>query len=605
MDSAAAPVRVALVAAPWPIFNRPSIQLAALRGFLEREGHFQVALHHPYLQVARTIGIELYGPIAQSGWAGEALFAALLFPEKQAEARRLFGKSLAKAIRPRPDFDRLLAALQECLDHWREGLDLEGCRLIGFSVCFHQLLASLYLARRIKTTCPDLPVVFGGSSCTGAAGVSLAENFAEIDFVIDGEGEEPLLALCRYLGGEHDRLPAQVHQARGEGKGQRLSALPLAQTEFSGLPYPDYTPYIKEMTTTFAEQAFIPVLPVEFSRGCWWNRCTFCNLNLQWQDYRAKSATRMAAEVFTLAARHQSLQFTFTDNALPPKEAENFFREMAASGMDLDFFAELRAITLPQRLRGYRDGGLHTVQVGIEALSNSLLKKMGKGQTVMQCVAMIKMCSEIGIELEGNLLTDFPGTSEKEIETTLTNLDFLLPFKPLQTASFFLGLGSPIQCRPGDFSIKAVLPHRKNRQLFPASLLRSLTLLINGYRGDRFRQQKLWQPVRAKVKGWERFHQQRRGSRHSPLHFEDGRDFLLIRQELPEGSPLRHRLRGASRAIYLYCHRPRRIEAILRHCPGVSERALRDFLTMMHQKRLMFVENDLALALAIRRFCFR
>jgi hypothetical protein len=26
---------------------------------------------------------------------------------------------------------------------------------------------------------------------------------------------------------------------------------------------------------------------------------------------------------------------------------------------------------------------------------------------------------------------------------------------------------------------------------------------------------------------------------------------------------------------------------------------------MMHQKRLMFVENNLALALAVRRFCLR
>ena len=100
--------------------------------------------------------------------------------------------------------------------------------------------------------------------------------------------------------------------------------LPL---NLDNLPYPDYSPYFMEMKQLFPDHPFVPLLPLEFSRGCWWNKCTFCNLNLQWQNYRFKESDRMVQETLHLAKTHESLHFTFTDNALPPKEADNFFQE--------------------------------------------------------------------------------------------------------------------------------------------------------------------------------------------------------------------------------------------------------------------------------------
>lgn len=588
---------VGLAAMPWSIFNRPSLQLGILKSYVEAKTDARVETFHLYLPVAKAIGIDWYSRIALSGWAGEALFAPLLFPEMKASAKKLFHESLAgkNLPLPVPDFDELVERIEKCCLAWLSALEIGKYHLFGLSVCFFQLLPSLYLARIIKEKRPDLPIVFGGSSCSGTLGRSLLEHFAEIDYLVDGEGEEALCRLCRFVAGDVDALPANIRSRQS-----RSHAESTARVTLDNLPYPDYAPYFAEMERSFPHLPFIPTLPVEFSRGCSWNRCTFCNLNLQWQDYRFKKGERMAEEILHLAETHESLSFTFADNALPLHEADLFFARIAQAGLNGDFFAEMRATTDPRRWQLYRRGGLRTVQVGIEALSSSLLKKMTKGTTVMDAIAAMKMCSDHAIRLEGNLISEFPATTAEEIAETLTNLDYVFPFAPLQSASFFLGYGSPIHARAREFSIRAILPHGKNRRLFPKNLLQSMTMLINGYRGDRCYQRKLWRPVTEKIQAWQDFHRQRKKNQPHPLHFLDGRTFLIIRQERPAGAPLLHRLRGLSRKIYLFCAEPRQVADILTTFPAISAPALEKFLAGMSAKLLMFQEDGRALSLAVR-----
>lgn len=588
-------MHIALISMPWSIFNRPSIQLGTLKSFLERESDYTVDAFHPYLHTAKAIGTTTYSKLAFSGWAGEALFSPLLFPEKRTDARKLFQESITGAIDPAPDFEQLVAVMEHHLEQWLAQNDLKQYDLVGFTVCFSQLLPSLYLARKIKERMPKMPIVFGGSSCSGPLAASLAEHFQEVDYVIDGEGEGSLLQLCRFLQAKEQSLPQTVHT--------RLSTphtdIAPAPQRLDDLPYPDFSSYFHEMRQVFPSQPFIPVLPLEFSRGCWWNKCTFCNLNLQWHDYRFKNSRRMTEETLHLAKAYESLHFTFTDNALPPREADRFFAALAESDMDFDFFAEIRALTKPEQLKLYRLGGLRTVQVGIEALSSSLLKKMEKGTTAIDNIAAMKLCCQYGIRLEGNLITDFPTTTEAEITETLHHLDFVLPYPPMEPATFFLGLGSPIYDRSKEFSIQAILPHAKNKKLFPKTYLQGMDMLLNSYRGDRKRQHAMWAPVRQKIKDWQHFHSKRPQGR-PPLFYRDGSTFLIIRQETGTGKPLLHRLRGLSRKIYLSCATPTRIEDLLAAFPKITEPALRNFINDLCAKRLMFQENGRVLSLAIR-----
>ncbi len=112
-DDTHPPQKVALVSMPWPIFNRPSLQLATLKSAVEEKSTCQVDCFHPYLHIAKAIGIEAYVRIARSGWAGEALFAPLLFPEMKSQAEKLFRQSLPKKDPAIGDFKNWWTALKK------------------------------------------------------------------------------------------------------------------------------------------------------------------------------------------------------------------------------------------------------------------------------------------------------------------------------------------------------------------------------------------------------------------------------------------------------------------------------------------------------------
>jgi len=319
---------------------------------------------------------------------------------------------------------------------------------------------------------------------------------------------------------------------------------------------------------------------------------------MQWHGYRLKSSERMHAEVRAVSAAHESLNFAFTDNMLPPRELDPFFRAMAESPGEYSFFGEIRARTTPEQIEKYRQAGLNSVQVGIEALSDSLLSRMKKGTTVMDNVAVMKYCCAQGVLLQGNIITDFPQTEEDEIAETLATLDHVFPYPPLDAASFFLGLGSPVHKNSRAYGIQAITVHPKIRMLFPESCRNGH--LIAGYRSDVQMQRTLWQPVREKIRRWQDFHRTRDAHGRPALSYRDGGDFLFLRQELPGKEPLIHRLRGLSRKIYLFCEQPKTLDEICSAFPKPGRESIVTFARQLHAKRLLFHDGERIISLAVR-----
>ena len=595
------PFRLGLISMPWALFNRPSVQLGALKGYLaQAEPDVQVSCLHPYLGLAKSIGLDLYREISQDVWFCEELYAGLLFPEQREALHGFLGKRLKQCkAAGAQDIDSLWQKVDAHLQHWLARQDWEQFELVGFSVCFNQLLASLLAAKRLKALQPQLPIVFGGSSCVAEMGSSLLDVFPWLDYVVHGEGEMPLANLCQVLAGRQGDLAPQVMVRNRQASKEAFTGCQFKT--LSELPTPDYADYFHDLRREFSGEPFVPELPVEFSRGCWWEKCTFCNLNLQWHGYRGKTAEQMEREVLSLSERHGCLDFSFTDNVLPGREATPFFAKMAAGKKDFRFFAELRVNQRGETLKGYRQGGLVAVQAGIEALSQGLLERMRKGATVMENLALMKESLALGIRLDGNLITGFPQSTEAEVQETLANLDFVLPFTPLTAATFFLGHGCAVAENPSDYGLRAIVQHPHNRKLFPPQMLQGLTLLINDYRGDRAHQRRLWQPVVKKIRDWQRFHEARRCPAHlvPPLSYRDAGNLLIIRQELPDQATLHHRLRGTSRAIYLACETVVEFEELARLFPKLGTTQLATFLAELVAKRLLFVQGTRYLALAV------
>lgn len=609
---------IALFSTPWPLYSRPSIQLGTLKAYLrKRFPDLEVKAYHTYLKVAERIGYKLYHSISERTWLAEPVYAALLYPERAKEIERLFYREArGKPDLQKVDFRALTGRVKEVSDQIINGLDWKGSGLAGFSICLCQLTSSLYFIKRVKQRFPDVALLVGGSMFAGKMIQGLLEAFPEIDFAVNGEGELPLSELISYMndpevGRDIHSIPGLV--SRKEAKNKKTVSFHQLQDLTTLLP-PDYDDYFHLLKTLPPEKTFFPTLSAEASRGCWWRSagrqasekgrgCAFCNLNLQWEGYRSKEVSRVVSEVDYLTTRYKSLSVAFMDNLLPARDCKEIFLGLAKLEKDFRLFAELRATTPYEHLKAMRAAGMHEVQIGIEALSTSLLRKLNKGTTAIQNLQIMKECEELGISNTSNLILCFPGSDAQDVAETLRALEFALPFRPLRPVRFWLGLGSPVWEEPRAFGIKAAFNHPNYAILFPPDISRSMCFMIQSYRGDRGYQEKLWRPVKRKISAWNKAYARlKTGPLCSPiLSFRDGRDFLIIRQKRLNAEPLTHRLLGTSREIYLFCDRHRGLKAILSKFPRVGEERIVPFLNMMVGKKLMFEENGRYLSLAVRK----
>ncbi len=607
---------IALISTPWPLYSRPSIQLGTLKAYLQTHNpDITVDAHHFYLNVARAIGYPLYHEISERTWLAETIYGALLFPARRAGIEKLFLREAGtRSLAGRTGLGKVASQVKKATEDFIDRCNWDDYLLAGFSVSLCQLTSSLYFIKRLKQKYPDLTVVIGGSTFSGMITQSFFDHFADIDAVINGEGELPLSRLvdCLAKAPRLSTLPPIKGVVLAQGAESNRSTAEFQQLQsLKNLPPPDYDDYFEMLNSFGGRDVFFPTLPVEISRGCWWQKstenngrtagCAFCNLNLQWTGYRAKDPRQAAAEIDQLTGRHRCLSVALVDNVLPLKTAPAFFENLIDLKKDLHLFAEIRAATPLAQLRRMRRAGVQELQIGIEALSTSLLNKLHKGTTAIANLEIMKNCEALGIVNRSNLILNFPGSDENDVRQTLENLEFALPLRPLRTVTFWLGAGSPVWQSPASYGISAVYNHPNWKCLFARSLVQSVPLMIQAYRGDRGRQQKIWRPVRHKVRQWRRFYEQAgRNGRHQPLlSFRDGRDFLIIRQQRPGAEPMTHRLVGTSRQIYLFCQQQRTLKRIRQRFSIFSEDKIVAFLKMMVDKKLMFAENGRFLSLAV------
>jgi len=600
--------RIALLSAPWPLFDRPSIQLGALKAFLEKGlPDIRVDTFHAYLKIAQAIGYPLYHVVSERSWIAESPYAALLYPDRMETVDRYWNRKGRGHPRLRStDFQDLCGQIEAASLAVADAQPWDRYLLVGFSISLAQLTSSLYFIREIRRRAPRLPIVAGGSACAGALGESLIQAVPEIDYVIRGEGELPLLQLTEAIRACHDvtplpDIPGLIHRGSPPAKDAHQQVPDLDE-----LPIPDYTDYFRDLASSGPRHAFLPKLPMEMSRGCWWNKggagCAFCNLNLQWRGYRAKSRERTVLEIHTLVNRHQVLHASFMDNLLPAKGLERRFRDIQALGLDLRLFSEIRAKTSRAVLEAMASAGMQEVQVGIEALSTRLLKRLNKGTTAIDNFEIMKNCESHNLpDLTGNLILGFPSSDSMDVSETLDHLSFAFPFRPLKGIDLWLGYGSPLWRDPDRYGIRLKGNHPDYRHLFPTEELGKLRFMMQGYHGGVRNQRRMWAPVRKKLAEWrafyDRMHQE---PGFDPiLSYMDGQSFLIIRERRLDDEPMTHRLKGTSRAIYLFCDTQRSMAEILARFPQFGEDRIRPFLQVMVDKRLMFREGERYHSLAV------
>ena len=160
--------------------------------------------------------------------------------------------------------------------------------------------------------------------------------------------------------------------------------------------------------------------------------CSFCVMGKL--RHRARSVENVIEELRHIVALGVHEVF-FVDQTFGAKRqrTRGLLEEMLRQSLKLSWFCFSRVDVLNSDLLTLmKEAGCHTVILGIESGSDSMLSKYRKGYDKAQIRHTVEMCRELGINTMGTFILGLPDETE---ETAAETLEFLREL-PLDYASF-------------------------------------------------------------------------------------------------------------------------------------------------------------------------
>ncbi len=341
-------------------------------------------------------------------------------------------------------------------------LDERPWRLVGLSVNYAaQLPIALKMARLIRRHVPQAVLVFGGTEVCDvvkytADRAAVWRVMRDADVIVPGEGESPLVALLDAVrtGSPLAGIPGVLTPSAVAAPHERIN-----YENVGALPTPAFD--VWDWARYWSPE---PVILYSPTRGCYWNKCTFCDYGLN--DDRPTSPSRERPLDKVLAdlgeAKRYGRVLYFAVDAMSPRYLRRLTSAMAESALDLKWSAELRLErTFPQRSVGrtLADSGCVAVSFGYESATQSILDLIDKGVAIEHVPAVLRELARNGIAAQMMGFTDFPSET---VDQALATYEFLREHEELWTLA---GIGR-FGLTPG--SIVAKQPERFGVELLPS-----------------------------------------------------------------------------------------------------------------------------------------
>ena len=344
--------------------------------------------------------------------------------------------------------------------HFLSSIIDENPGLIGVSItATSQIIPGLTLCRLIKEANPDIHVTVGGSIFT-----RLVDNlrrcdrlFQVTDDFIVFEGEKALLELVNQLEGKKNfaKVPNLIYRENGKV----IVNQPFYSENLAEHPAPNYDGF--PLDRYLAPKT---VLPVQFSRGCYYKDCAFCALTLDHQNFRQKDPIKVVDELEALSQKYDTPFFFFTDECLALSPTRRLCKEILKRQCDFQWTAELRFEKNLSRelLTLMRDAGCHKIVFGLETYNKRMMDFMQKGITQENVDRICSDCVDLGIGVHCYVIVGFPTETEDEARETMnfvldnTKLNSSYGFS-CQPCLFDLEKEAPIMNDPGGYGIQRIM----------------------------------------------------------------------------------------------------------------------------------------------------
>ena len=332
--------------------------------------------------------------------------------------------------------------------------------LIGVSItATSQIIPGLTLCRLLKEAAPNIHLTIGGSIFT-----RLVDNvrrcpslFDLTDDIIVFEGETALLELVHQLDGKKDfsKVPNLIYRQNGKITINQ----PFYSENINQLPAPNYDGFPLGLYLSPE-----PVLPVQFSRGCYYKDCAFCALTLDHQNFRQKEPGRTVEELAWLKQRYGAQRFFFTDECVALSPAKRLCQQIIDKKLDIKWTCEMRFEKHLTRelLASMRDAGCLKIVFGLESFNQRVMDFMKKGIKQEWVRRIAVDCVDLGIAVHCYIIVGFPTEKEEEARETM---NFIVENERLhgsygfscQPCLFDLEKEAPIMSDPGSYGIRRIM----------------------------------------------------------------------------------------------------------------------------------------------------
>lgn len=261
------------------------------------------------------------------------------------------------------------------------------------------------LTEYIKDINPDCVIILGGIHATICPDESL--RTLGIDYCIRGEGED---ALVEFLKGNK---PINLCWGGHIGKIELLSDL-------NNRPFPNYDKFElgKYLDSTFLSRS----VQVLTSRGCPYN-CTFCSKGLG-DTFRPRAPVDVVSEIEYLKTTYNVKKIRIVDDnfSFDLDRAKEICRLMISRNLNIKWISAggLRVDKVDDELLDLMvKSGCASTGLGIESVSNDILKEYKKAITIEKVVNAIKLCKKHGLKVGGYFVIGAPSDTKESIYAQL------------------------------------------------------------------------------------------------------------------------------------------------------------------------------------------
>jgi radical SAM superfamily enzyme YgiQ (UPF0313 family) len=304
----------------------------------------------------------------------------------------------------------LLAGIFSYRETVLEQIRISDPDLVAFSVTGFDLPWAFRIAESIKKFKP-IPTVFGGPH----AWISPDQVFADsnVDYLIQGEGEAPLLRLVESLedGGPSGPLPGTWFR---DGDTIVRGEVEPPEYELDDLPFPDkslYMPHLKHMVGYTATTGRVCV-----------HGCSYCFYNVvkrlhyaRWL-HRRRSSGNVLAELREGVGRYRSKAVRFYDNdfAEDPKWLGEFVEGYTAEiGLPYHIQTHPNSLT-PDTIDLLARSGCFEIQLGVQTVNPETRKRIGRRESLDQVREAVDGLRSAGIRCAVDMILGLPGETPED-----------------------------------------------------------------------------------------------------------------------------------------------------------------------------------------------